>query len=129
MEYCDLALYISGEWRAGRRRTRPVINPASEDVIGELPLATAADLEDALQAVDRTAAAAAVQMGVHFGLQQSQSAVGWTVGVGAEVGIYQNWTAKIEYLYVNLSSNDYTLTGAKNGLDFGTVRLGVNYHF
>jgi outer membrane immunogenic protein len=63
------------------------------------------------------------------GLQQSQSSVGYTVGVGAEVGIYQNWTAKIEYLYVNLSSNDYTLTGANNGLDFGTVRIGLNYHF
>jgi outer membrane immunogenic protein len=64
-----------------------------------------------------------------FGLQQSQSAVGWTVGVGAEVGIYQNWTAKIEYLYVDLASNNYTLTGSTNGLDFGTVRIGVNYHF
>jgi outer membrane immunogenic protein len=64
-----------------------------------------------------------------FGLQQSQTAVGWTAGVGAEVGIYQNWTAKIEYLYVDLSSNNYTLTNATNGLDFGTVRIGVNYHF
>jgi outer membrane immunogenic protein len=63
------------------------------------------------------------------GLQQSKTSAGYAVGVGAEVGIYQNWTAKIEYLYVNLSSNDYTLTNASNGLDFGTVRLGVNYHF
>lgn len=63
------------------------------------------------------------------GLQQSQTAVGWTLGVGAEVGIYQNWTAKIEYLYVDLANNNYTLTGASNGLDFGTVRVGVNYHF
>lgn len=63
------------------------------------------------------------------GLQQSKTSAGYAVGVGAEVGIYQNWTAKIEYLYVNLSANDYTLTNARNGLDFGTVRLGVNYHF
>lgn len=63
------------------------------------------------------------------GLQQSQTSVGWTLGVGAEVGIYQNWTAKIEYLYVDLASNDYMLTGASNGLNFGTVRVGVNYHF
>ena len=63
------------------------------------------------------------------GLQQSKTSAGYAVGVGAEVGIYQNWTAKIEYLYVNLSANDYTLTSARNGLDFGTVRLGVNYHF
>lgn len=64
-----------------------------------------------------------------FGLQQSQTSVGWTAGVGAEVGIYQNWTAKIEYLYVDLSSNNYVLTNGTNGLDFGTVRIGVNYHF
>jgi outer membrane immunogenic protein len=63
------------------------------------------------------------------GLQQSKTSAGYTVGVGAEVGIYQNWTAKIEYLYVNLASNDYSLTNASNGLDFGTVRIGVNYHF
>jgi len=63
------------------------------------------------------------------GLQQSKTSAGYTVGVGAEVGIYQNWTAKIEYLYVDLARNDYALTGTSNGLDFGTVRLGVNYHF
>ncbi|WP_398476920.1 outer membrane protein [Tardiphaga sp.] len=66
------------------------------------------------------------------GLQQSQTSVGWTAGVGAEVGIYQNWTAKIEYLYVDLSKNTYTLTGTlptDNALSFGTVRIGVNYHF
>lgn len=65
-------------------------------------------------------------------LQQSQTSVGWTAGVGAEVGIYQNWTAKIEYLYVDLSKNTYTLTGTlptDNALSFGTVRIGVNYHF
>ena len=63
------------------------------------------------------------------GLQQSHTSVGWAVGVGAEVGIYQNWTAKIEYLYVDLAKNNYTLTGTNTGLDFGTVRIGVNYHF
>ena len=63
------------------------------------------------------------------GLQQSRTSAGYTVGVGAEVGIYQNWTAKIEYLYVDLGRNDYQFTNSSNSLDFGTVRLGVNYHF
>ena len=67
--------------------------------------------------------------GETFGLSETHTNAGWTLGVGAEVGLTQQWSAKIEYLYVNMSSNDYTLTGAKNGLDFGTVRLGVNYHF
>ena len=65
------------------------------------------------------------------GLQQSHTSLGWTAGVGAEVGIYQNWTAKIEYLYVDLSKNSYTLlpTAADSALSFGAVRIGVNYHF
>ncbi len=65
------------------------------------------------------------------GLQQSQTSLGWTAGVGAEVGIYQNWTAKIEYLYVDLSKNSYSLlpTPTDSALSFGTVRIGVNYHF
>lgn len=64
-----------------------------------------------------------------LGLQQTNTALGWTAGVGAEVGIYQNWTAKIEYLYVDLSKNTYSLTNSDSGLSFGTVRIGVNYHF
>jgi outer membrane immunogenic protein len=63
------------------------------------------------------------------GLQQSHTSAGYAVGVGAEVGIYQNWTAKIEYLYVDLGRNNYQFTNNNHGLDFGTVRLGVNYHF
>ncbi|QUS41251.1 porin family protein [Tardiphaga alba] len=62
-------------------------------------------------------------------LQQSFTSIGWTAGVGAEVGIYQNWTAKIEYLYVDLSKNNYSLIPSNSGLDFSTVRIGVNYHF
>ncbi len=48
---------------------------------------------------------------------------------GAEVGIYQNWTAKVEYLYVDLSSSNFTITGVPNSYQFGMVRAGVNYHF
>jgi outer membrane immunogenic protein len=55
--------------------------------------------------------------------------VGWTLGVGAEVGLAQNWTGKIEYLYVDLASSRFNTTGLDNGYSFGLVRLGVNYHF
>lgn len=64
-----------------------------------------------------------------FGLSESHTSAGWTAGVGAEFGIYQNWTAKVEYLYVDLSNNGYSITGNSNGYDFGLVRVGVNYHF
>jgi outer membrane immunogenic protein len=67
--------------------------------------------------------------GSTFGLSESHSGIGWTVGAGAEVGLTKNWTAKIEYLYVDLADHNYTVTGLSNGLQFSTVRLGVNYHF
>jgi succinate-semialdehyde dehydrogenase/glutarate-semialdehyde dehydrogenase len=51
MAYADLKLFIGGEWLAGGgRRTQPVINPATGDAIGELPHASSADLDRALEA-------------------------------------------------------------------------------
>jgi len=67
--------------------------------------------------------------GETFGLSESHTNVGWTAGVGAEFGLTQNWSAKIEYLYVDLANSNYTITGMSNGYRFGTVRAGVNYHF
>jgi outer membrane immunogenic protein len=64
-----------------------------------------------------------------FGLTESHTTAGWTAGVGAEVGLAQNWTAKIEYLYVDLADATFNLTGVSNGYQFGLVRVGVNYHF
>ena len=50
----DLALYINGQWRSGEGRdTHAVINPASGETLAELPLATAADLDEALEAAER----------------------------------------------------------------------------
>ncbi|MCC6632006.1 MAG: NAD-dependent succinate-semialdehyde dehydrogenase [Gammaproteobacteria bacterium] len=55
MSYPDLYLLIDGQ-RLGAegRRTVPVINPATEEVLGQLPLATAADLDRALEAAQRS---------------------------------------------------------------------------
>ncbi|MCK9550910.1 NAD-dependent succinate-semialdehyde dehydrogenase [Aquamicrobium sp.] len=47
--YPELQLYIGGKWRSGKE-TIPVLNPADESVIGALPVATRADLDDALEA-------------------------------------------------------------------------------
>lgn len=48
--YETLALYINGEFiEAGDRKTQPVINPANLEVLGQLPYATTADLDFALQ--------------------------------------------------------------------------------
>ena len=67
--------------------------------------------------------------GETFGLSESHTNAGWTVGVGAEFGFAPHWTAKVEYLFVDLSDSRFTITGAQNGYDFGLVRVGVNYHF
>jgi outer membrane immunogenic protein len=67
--------------------------------------------------------------GETFGLSESHTTAGWTAGVGAEFGLAQNWTAKIEYLYVDLSDSRFSITGVSNGYQFGLVRAGVNYHF
>jgi outer membrane immunogenic protein len=68
--------------------------------------------------------------GQTFGLSESHTTAGWTAGLGAEVGLAPHWSAKIEYLYVDLSSSQFvTVAGAQNGYRFGTFRAGVNYHF
>src|SRR6478736_6191605 len=53
--------------------------------------------------------------GETFGLSESHATVGWTAGVGAEFGFAPNWSAKIEYLYVDLANSAFTITGMQNG--------------
>ncbi|MFI7349479.1 NAD-dependent succinate-semialdehyde dehydrogenase [Streptomyces sp. NPDC049936] len=49
--YPAVRMYIAGEWcQGGTGRTAPIVNPATEEVIGEVPLATTADLDRALGA-------------------------------------------------------------------------------
>lgn len=54
----DLALFINGSWRSGEgRETLRVLNPALGEAIADLPVATAADLEEALAAAKQGFAA------------------------------------------------------------------------
>jgi outer membrane immunogenic protein len=64
-----------------------------------------------------------------FGLSESHTNAGWTLGAGAEMGFAPSWSAKIEYLYVDLADSNFVITGASNGYRFGLIRAGVNYHF
>jgi succinate-semialdehyde dehydrogenase/glutarate-semialdehyde dehydrogenase len=50
--YPDLHLYINGEWRK-TENDLPVVNPATEAVIGRLPHADRTDLDDALAAAGK----------------------------------------------------------------------------
>src|ERR1700761_4057000 len=51
MNYPDIELYIDGRWK--RASGVPVINPADESVLGTVPTATRADLDDALAAAEK----------------------------------------------------------------------------
>jgi outer membrane immunogenic protein len=62
-------------------------------------------------------------------LSEPHTGIGWTGGAGLEVGFAPRWSAKVEYLYVDLASHNYSLTGTSSGLAANLLRLGVNYHF
>lgn len=70
----------------------------------------------------------------------SDTKIGWTIGGGLEHALGRNWTAKIEYLYVDLGSVSVfsdsdpqpgfgftTETASK--LTLHTIRAGLNYKF
>jgi outer membrane immunogenic protein len=64
----------------------------------------------------------------------SSSQLGWTLGAGLEYAFMGNWSAKLEYLYVDLGKTtcDATCSGATPiDVKFNTnvVRAGVNYKF
>jgi len=67
--------------------------------------------------------------GQTFGLTESHTNAGWTAGLGAEFGFAPSWSAKVEYLFVDLNDSNFLITGTQNGYRFGLVRGGVNYHF
>lgn len=53
MEYPPPSLFVAGQWRpASDGGTLPVVNPATGETIAELPVATRADLDEALAAAD-----------------------------------------------------------------------------
>lgn len=69
----------------------------------------------------------------------SKTKVGWTAGAGAEWAFAQNWSAKIEYLYIDLGKESFIANPIPVnppfhvGYDWKTqehmVRLGLNYKF
>jgi outer membrane immunogenic protein len=63
------------------------------------------------------------------GLTESKTLGGWAGGLGMEVGFTPNWTARAEYLYIDLGDRNYAITGSANGLESSILRLGLNYRF
>lgn len=66
----------------------------------------------------------------------STTETGWTAGVGAEIALVPNWTAKVEYLFVDFPDGTCTTVGNCGGAAGSTVsfnenivRAGVNFKF
>lgn len=65
----------------------------------------------------------------------SQVTVGWTVGSGVELPLANNWTWKVEYLYIDFG--DLNLSGAapagnvtaSTSFVDHVVQATLNYHF
>jgi outer membrane immunogenic protein len=59
--------------------------------------------------------------------------VGWTAGAGIETAFAPNWTAKLEYLYVDLGKTVYfnivPSVPETVGITTNIIRVGINYRF
>jgi outer membrane immunogenic protein len=72
-----------------------------------------------------------------------QDRVGWTVGTGIEWGVWQNWSIKAEYDYIDFGTKTTPITGTvlpgivglpasiglEDNLRIQQVKVGVNYRF
>jgi outer membrane immunogenic protein len=75
----------------------------------------------------------AVTPAVVVGQTISNTHVGYAVGGGMEWALMDNWTAKVEYLYLDLGSKTYDFGPAIGIFDADvsahTVKVGLNYRF
>jgi outer membrane immunogenic protein len=84
----------------------------------------------------------ATQTPVSATFSNSETKVGWTAGAGIEGALGGNWTAKLEYLYLDLGttsgsfttpivapSGGFLATGYSSHFTDNILRVGVNYRF
>jgi len=64
-------------------------------------------------------------------VDDTQTHVGWTAGVGAEVMVAEDVSAKLEYRYTDYGSAeyDYGFLATDSDITTHTVEAGVNFHF
>ena len=77
--------------------------------------------------------------GLGFGfftdIDDTQTHVGWTVGAGLEAALSDRWTAKVEYLYSDFGTKEYSGTSSFGpfaediDVSLQTVKIGLNYQF
>ena len=63
---------------------------------------------------------------------EKQTRVGWVAGAGLEKKFTKEWSAKLEYLYIDFGRKTY-FGGTANAIDVSfhdqIVRAGINYQF
>jgi outer membrane immunogenic protein len=67
----------------------------------------------------------------------NQTQVGWTVGGGIETGVWQNWTARVEYLHLDVGRsadrmdlpNGVSVVVLAGRIQENIIRTALSYHF
>lgn len=98
--------------------------------VGEVKFASTPTLT--LQAFDGNTPIGAPISATGPTVSESNTRVGWTLGAGLEKKFAPNWSAKLEYLYIDLGTKTY-FSGTGNDIDVRfrdhILRAGFNYQF
>jgi outer membrane immunogenic protein len=80
-----------------------------------------------------------VSTGVPLALSSSTTDWGWTAGIGLECAVWGNWSGRVEYDYVGLKRQSFTVGSgtapfatdviATKSLNLNLITAGVNYKF
>ncbi len=108
-----------------------------EQLLGTVRARVGYALDRTLIYVTGGAAFAPVQAGLSPpGNFDTNTKFGWAAGAGVEYAFFGNWSAKAEYLYIDLASgscstvaNCGTATGSSVAFTENIVRGGINYRF
>jgi outer membrane immunogenic protein len=69
-----------------------------------------------------------IQAGPKGGTLTNTNKAGWTAGAGVEAALADNWTARVEYLFVDFqNATPFPVTTVK--LDENLIRFGIDYKF
>jgi outer membrane immunogenic protein len=83
-------------------------------------------------AIGRVQDTASLSLGaIHLSITDSITKTGWTMGGGVEAKLGDNshWSAKLEYLYVDLGDVDFFTNSVSIKVRDHIARVGVNYRF
>jgi outer membrane immunogenic protein len=100
--------------------------------VGEVKFGTQATLTAQLFDGNSNSPIGAPVTVVGTAVSESQTRVGWTAGAGLEKKFNRNWSAKLEYLYIDLGSHTYfggTADETRVSFRDHVVRAGFNYQF